>query len=246
MEDGLGSVIPGTLTLELEDVDNPIATAAAVVLHDEENVGADVGDDTSAWLYTVDSKAALGDHMITVSDDDDNNDVMDLVFTVVVAGPTDSYMIDGPGRIDLGGFGTFMVQAYDENLGIPHFDDVMPMVEVFIQGLASGNTRYISNGMIDIDPNTGMGEFIVYAPNSAMDADVIRIFVSTGDMEKMHEVTFGEPGVTPGPGADGWVHRGLHRGRDLYRRLRHGGRQLDKVRGIEPQSGLADTRRRGG
>ena len=158
-------------------------------------------ENASAWLFTVDSKAAmLGDHMITVSDGDDcDNDVMDLVLTVTVAGPPDSYMIDGPERIALGRSGTFMVQAYDKKMGIPHFDDGMPMVEVFIQGLASGNTRYITNGMIDIDPDTGMGEFIVYAPNSAMDADVIRIFVSTGDMEQLHEVTFGEPGATPDP-----------------------------------------------
>ena len=90
-------------------------------------------------------------------------------------------MIHGPDRIDLGGSGTFMVQAYDETMGVPYFKDATaempPMVEVFIQGLAPGNTRYISNGMIDIDPDTGMGEFIVYAPNSAMDGDVIRIFV---------------------------------------------------------------------
>ena len=199
VEDGLGSVIPGTLTPELEDVDNPIATDAAVVLHDAVAVNANVGDDTSAWLYTVDSKAEFGDHMITVSDGDDDNDVMDLVFTVAVAGPPAVYMIDGPDRIALGRSGTFMVQAYDKKMGIPHFDGGMPMVEVFIQGLASGNTRYITNGMIDIDPDTGMGEFIVYAPNSAMDADVIRIFVSTGDMEKMHEVTFGDPDATPDP-----------------------------------------------
>ena len=195
VEDGLGSVIMGTLSVEVEDVDNPIATANPVDLHGV----ADVGDDTSAWLYTVDSKAELADHMITVSDDDDDNDVIDLVFTVAVAGPPYSYMIDGPERIDLGRSGTFMVQAYDKNMSIPHFDDGMPMVEVFIQGLASGNTRYITNGMIDIDPDTGMGEFIVYAPNSAMDADVIRIFVSTGDMEQLHEVTFGDPDATPDP-----------------------------------------------
>ena len=99
--------------------------------------------------------------------------------------------ITGPDRIDLGGSGTFMVQAYDENMGVPHFTEDMPMVEAFIQGLAPGNTRYISNGMIDIDPDTGMGEFIVYAPNSAMDGDVIRIFIATGDMEVPHTVMFG-------------------------------------------------------
>ena len=196
VEDELGSVIAGALSVELGGRGQPDRhRGRGRSARQHRHRGRPCRENTRAWLYTVDSKAELADHMITVSDDDDDNDVIDLVFTVVVAGPPDSYMIDGPGRIDLGRSGTFMVQAYDKNMGIPHFDDVMPdvmpMVEVFIQGLASGNTRYISNGMIDIDPNTGMGEFIVYAPNSAMDGDVIRIFVSTGDMEQEHTVIFG-------------------------------------------------------
>ena len=201
LEDSLGTVVGGNLTVALDDdVEDPLDPTDGATL-DNPPANAVI------QIYEVDEDTMLGDHMITYSSTAD--DVEDLVITVSVAGSPDSFMISGPDRIGLNGSGVFTIQAYDEEMGIPHFamddpdtnaDESDDMVVVFIQGIAPGNTRGISpSGIVDLDEDTGTGTFAIYAPNGAMDGDTIRIFVGSGDMEQMHEVTFGEPGATPGP-----------------------------------------------
>ena len=190
LEDALGSVVSGTLSVALDDeVEDPLDKDAEVSLT------TPGPDDTSVWVYTIDKDAMLGDHMITVDCTTCDDEIEDVVLTVAVAGPPDSYSITGPDRVDLNGSAQFTVQAYDEEMGIPHFtvtdskDD--SMVEVFVQGLVPGNTRDLDNGMLDLDDDTGMGSFSVYAPPGTVVGQVIRIFVSSGDSEAQHSVTFG-------------------------------------------------------
>ena len=115
--------------------------------------------------------------------------------------------------------------------------------------MPNGNTRNLdATSMLTLNKDTGRGTFTIFVPNTAEDGDTIRIFVASGDMEQQIEVTFGEPGVTPGP--DPTERDGFTADYTVTatsdRRLQNGGRQLDKVRRIEPQSGLADSRRQGG
>ena len=53
------------------------------------------------------------------------------------------------------------------------------------------------NGALTLDADTGMGSFTIYAPSNAPDGSTARIFVSAGDVEITHTVTFGEPGAMP-------------------------------------------------
>jgi hypothetical protein len=193
LEDALGSVVGGTLSVALDDeVEDPLDKDAEVSLT------TPGPDNTSVWVYTIDKDAMLGDHMITVDCTTCDDEVEDVVLTVAVAGPPDSYSINGPDRIDLNGSGMYTVQAYDEEMGIPHFTtegaDRNDMVEVFIQGLTPGNTRDIMNGMVTLEEDTGMATFTVYAPPGVVQDQVIRIFVGSGDSEAVHTVMFGEMG----------------------------------------------------
>ena len=155
-----------------------------------------------AWVYTIDEDATLGDHMITVSttaQNADDEDIDDVTLTVSVAGPPDDYMISGPDNIDLGGRGMFTVTAVDANDGIPHFitteddDDKNDTVEVVVPDIAQSLVRGsdLVAGTLTLDEDTGMGTFTIYAPSNAADGSTARIFVSAGDVEITHTVTFG-------------------------------------------------------
>ena len=198
LEDALGSIVSNATTLSVDldgEVDKPLDTANPLAAL------ADPPTDAIVLVYTVDDKAMLGGHEITVSTTVE--DVDDLVLMASVAGPPASYMLVNPDdSIALGGYGMFTVQAHDAVGGAPDFGEASAddnMVEVFIQGLPDGNTRGVVDGMVMLDKVTGMGSFTIFAPNSAEDGDTIRIFVASGTMEQQHDVTFGAASTTPGP-----------------------------------------------
>ena len=202
LEDSLGTVTAGDISVDLaDDFDDPLDADGEDDL--DQAVAANVNP--VAFVYVVDEDASWGDHMITVSTDED--DVDDVTLTVQVAGPPHSYSISGGMYIPLNGSAEFTVTAMDKEMGIPAFDtsdgaeaDEDNKVEVFIQGLTAGNVRGLTNGMVVLDEDTGMGSFNVYAPPTATQGHVIRIFVGTGDIEVMHTAMFGDdPGTTPDP-----------------------------------------------
>ena len=209
LEDTLGSVVAGNLSVKLGDVDNPLDTDKPVellqpILSNENPV---------AWVYMVDKAAMLGSHMITVSTtetDKDENAIASVPLTVSVAGPPLEYMISGPDNIDLGGRATFTVTALDANKGAPHFtmddegtrnvDESNNKVEVVVPDMAESlvRGRMLDNGVLTLDADTGMGSFTIYAPSNAPDGSTARIFVSAGDVEITHTVMFGEALMMPG------------------------------------------------
>ena len=167
----------------------------------------------AAWVYTVDKDAMLGDHMITVSTTAktaDNKDIGDVTLTVSVAGPPVEYMISGPDNIELGGRATFTVTALDANKGAPYLtttddtttdaDDRNNTVEVVVPDIAESLVRGsgLTAGTLTLDSDTGMGTFTIYAPSNAADGSTARIFVSAGDVEITHTVSFGA--ATPSEG----------------------------------------------
>ena len=203
LEDALGSVVAGTLSVALDDdMDDPIDPDDNPTSLTAENTPGE----SSVWVYEIDKDAMLGDHMITVSFDDE--DVADVVLTVAVAGPPMSYMISGPDNIDLGGRGMFTVTAVDANDGVPHFtmdndmtdaDESNNTVDVVVPDIAESlvRGRMLDNGVLTLDADTGMATFTIYAPSNAPDGSTARIFVSAGDVEITHTVTFGEAGAMP-------------------------------------------------
>ena len=206
LEDSLDNVVGESDDLDSEladEFDDPLIDGDPVVIVNPVNGKLE----PKAWVYTVDEDAMLGDHMITVSTTAktaDDEAIDDVTLTVTVAGPPTQYMfVDPVDNIELGDRATFTVQAYDAVGGTPHFGATLATdnkVEVFIQGLPNGNTRNLdATSMLTLDKDTGRGTFTVFVPNNAEDGDTIRIFVASGAMEQQIEVTFGEPGVTPGP-----------------------------------------------
>ena len=199
LEDKLGSVVTGDLDVGLDDsVTDPIDPD-----DNPDELNAHGVTDAKLWVYTVDKDAMLGDHMITL--DSDEKDVDDLVLTVSVAGPPVEYMISGPDSIDLGGRATFTVTAVDANDGIPHFitmdgdDDKNDTVEIVVPDIAESLVRgsELRNGVLTLDADTGMGSFTIYAPANVTAGSTARIFVSAGDVEITHTVTFGDPDAMP-------------------------------------------------
>ena len=257
LEDSLGNVVgvADDMEAELADEDSNLLGDGDIVVND-----VPVAEKTMprAWFFTVDEDATLGDHMITVSTDRQNADEEDIdsvTLTISVAGPPTQYMfVDPVDNIELGGRAMFTVQAYDTNDGIPHLitdandPDKNDTVEIVVPDIAQSLVRgsELLNGVLTLDKDTGMGSFTIYAPANVTAGSTARIFVSAGDVEITHTVTFGDPDATPDPmerdefTADYTVTATSTAGSG------YGGRQLDKVRGIEPQSGLADTRRRRG
>ena len=201
LEDSLGSVVGSSSSLDSEladDFDDPLD------LDGPDTIETPVTGKTmpKAWVYEVDEDAQLGDHMITVSTtakDADDEGIDDVTLTVSVAGPPVEYMISGPDSIDLGGRATFTVTAVDANDGIPHFitteddDDKNDTVEVVVPDIAQSLVRGsdLVAGTLTLDEDTGMGTFTIYAPSNAADGSTARIFVSAGDVEITHTVTFG-------------------------------------------------------
>ena len=210
LEDSLGSVVGLANQMDValaDDFDDPLDTEDPTTI----NIPIPEKDMPSAWVYVVDEHAQLGDHMITVSTtakNVDDGDIGDVTLTVSVAGPPTQYMfVDLVDNIELGGRATFRVQAYDANNGAPHFSKndagmyTDNTVEVVVPDIAQSLVRgsELLNGVLTLDADTGMGTFTIYAPSNAADGSTARIFVSAGDVEITHTVTFGDPDATPDP-----------------------------------------------
>ena len=208
LEDSLGSVVGESTDLASEladEFDDPLIDGDPVIIANP------VPPNTmpKAWVYEIDMDAQLGDHDITVSTtakNADDEDVGDVTLTVSVAGPPTQYMfVDLVDNIELGGRATFTVQAYDANNGAPHFSkndaDMYTdnTVEVVVPDIAQSLVRgsELLNGVLTLDADTGMGSFTIYAPANVTAGSTARIFVSAGDVEITHTVTFGDPGAMP-------------------------------------------------
>ena len=191
LEDSLGTVTAGDIDVELaDDFDDPLSADDPT---DELDQAVAANVNPVAFVYVVDADAQLGDHMITVSTDED--DVDDVTLTVQVAGPPASYSIDGPMYISLGGSGMFTVTALDKEMGIPAFGtepDEDNMVEVFSPDISADSIRVLTNNQVELDAETGMGTFILYAPRDAQEGEVVRILVSSGPTEVTHTAMFGD------------------------------------------------------
>ena len=212
-EDALDLVVPDgdNLSVELSDEDdNLLGDADTVDLGDP--VDSTNGDPAYAWVFTIDGDATLGERMITVSTDQENGDgdaIDDVMLSITVAGPPHSYDVEGPMYIPLGDSGTFTVTAMDEIGGLPHFTTAAAvtterpqnnLVNVFVADVPSGNVRGLASGNnLELDEDTGMGTFTLYAPRDAEQGEVARIFVGSGDSEVALTVTFGDPDATPDP-----------------------------------------------
>ena len=206
LEDSLGSFVGDgtTLASELANEDDDLLGDADMLTIDDPVME---NDPARAWVYTVDKDAMLGDHMITVSttaQNADDEDIDDVTLTVSVAGPPTQYMfVDPVDNIELGDRAMFAVQAYDMEMGIPHFTTMDPgknnTVDVVVPDIAESlvRGRMLDNGVLTLDADTGMGTFTIYAPSNAPDGSTARIFVSAGDVEITHTVTFGEAGAMP-------------------------------------------------
>ena len=197
------------LSAELSNEDDNLLGDAEVIPNDDPVEG---GDPAQAWVFMVDDEASLGARMITVSTDATDKDdeaIADVMLSVTVAGPPHSYTVEGPMNIDLGDSGTFTVTAMDEAEDLPHFitdgADRNDLVEVFVADVPSGNVRGLdSNNMLELETDTGMGTFTVYAPRDAEQGEVVRFFVSSGDSEVSGTVMFGGEPMMPGmPGMPG-------------------------------------------
>jgi hypothetical protein len=191
------------LSAELSNEDDNLLGDAEVIPNDDPVEG---GDPAQAWVFMVDDEASLGARMITVSTDATDKDdeaIADVMLSVTVAGPPHSYTVEGPMNIDLGDSGTFTVTAMDEAEDLPHFitdgADRNDLVEVFVADVPSGNVRGLdSNNMLELETDTGMGTFTVYAPRDAEQGEVVRFFVSSGDSEVSGTVMFGGEPMMPG------------------------------------------------
>ena len=209
LEDNLETVIEGDLSASLDGEDDALT-----------EISVDTNDPPAmAWIYVVDTDAdndatALGGHMITISHDDNDDDinVADKMIDFAVAGPPVEYMFVDPAmNIALGDRATFTVRARDTNMGVPNFittddattdaDDRNNTVDVVVPDIAESlvRGRMLDNGVLTLDADTGMGSFTIYAPANAPAGSTARIFVSAGDVEITHTVTFGDPDATPDP-----------------------------------------------
>ena len=166
---------------------------------DEHDDPVMTGDPAQAWVYTIHEDATLGDHMITVSTDETNDDdeaIDDVTLTVTVAGPVDDYGLDGPDVIVLGGAAEYTVTAVDVNGGVPHIitegNDANNLVNVAVQPTSTLVTGLDGSGQLELDRDTGVGKFTVYAALNAMHGDAGRIIVGPSDNLTILNISFGE------------------------------------------------------
>ena len=195
LEDSLGTVIGEAADMDIElsdDFDDPLDADG------ETDITTPIPGKVmpAAWVYVVDNDAQLGDHMITVSTtavDKDDNAIASVTRTVTVAGPPDDYAVDGSNVIELGGAEEYTVTATDENGGVPHFaesDD--NLVNVAVQPVTTLVTGLTASRQLELDKETGMGSFTVYAALDATHGNAGRIIVGPSDNLTILNISFGE------------------------------------------------------
>ena len=203
LEDGLGNVVAGNLTIDLEDMDKPLDTGNPIVV----STPITTSPNTKAWVYTVAKDAALGEHDITLSST--VKDVADVVLPVAIAGPPVKYTVDPMTTyIPLRGRGTFTVTALDTNDGVPAFT----MDDPDTNNLYEGNDRVPidatygevrgakvdGNDNLTFDTKDGTGIFTYILPRDAADGETFSIYVSSDTTEVEITVTAGEAPAPPG------------------------------------------------
>ena len=153
------------------------------------------GDPAFAWVYTIHEDATLGDHMITVSTDETNADdeaIDDVTLTVTVAGAPYKIELGGADNIPLNGSQTFTVTATDMLSGIPHITDDNNKVTISVQPVDALVVGTDTSNQVELDADTGVAEFTVYASLDADDGDSGRIIARSGDLEQILPITFGD------------------------------------------------------
>ena len=167
LEDALDIVIDGDLEASLDGDDDALIPLTIQP------------DKAMAWIYMVDTDGddgvALGDHMITVSHDENDTEVADYPINFAVAGPSTSLAISGDSNITLNGSVTYTVTAKDMLDGVPHLiregmDDRNDMVTVSVQPTDALVVGTNAAGQVMLDDN-GEATFIVYAALDAEDGE---------------------------------------------------------------------------
>ena len=117
----------------------------------------------------------------------------DVTLTVTVAGPVDDYSLDGPDVIELGGAAEYTVTATDVNGGVPHFPEEgeSNMVAVAVQPVTTLVTGLNASRMLELDEDTGVGKFTVYAALDATHGSAGRIIVGPADNLTIVSISFG-------------------------------------------------------
>ena len=197
LEDSLGNVVGESddLDSELANEDDDLLGDADMVTIEDPVEGKDM---PRAWVYAVDKKATLGAHMITVSTTAENADdeaIDDVTLTVTVAGPPHEFAVDGPDVIELGGAAEYTVTATDEIDGIPHIidegNDRNDLVAVAVQPVTTLVTGLNASRMLELDEDTGVGKFTVYAALDATHGSAGRIIVGPADNLTIVSISFG-------------------------------------------------------
>ena len=191
-EDALGSKTQDSPELDLsddaEEAFDPSVTSAT-------GYSARAGD--GSVLVQVKEEAEFGEYTITVTNGEsgDNEVTQDLTF--FVAGPIDSYTVEGPENevIELDSSAMFTVTAMDENGGVPDFGTTTAtdnLVEVAVQPVTTLVTGLEPDGQLKLDEDTGMATFIVYSALNASHGDRGRVIIGSGAMQQIVNISFGE------------------------------------------------------
>ena len=200
-EDALGSKTQDSPELDLsddaEEAFDPSVTSAT---------GYSAKASDGSVLVQVKEEAEFGEYTITVTNGEsgDNEVTQDLTF--FVAGPIDSYMVEGPENevIELDSSAMFTVTAMDENGGVPDFGTTTAtdnLVAVAVQPVTTLVTGLEPDGQLKLDEDTGMGTFIVYSALNASHGDRGRVIIGSGAMQQIVNISFGD-NRAPMAGAD--------------------------------------------
>ena len=190
-EDALGSKTQDSPELDLSD---DAEEAFDLSLTSATGYSARARD--GSVLVQVKEEAEFGEYTITVTNGEsgDNEVTQDLTF--FVAGPIDSYMVEGPENevIELDSSAMFTVTAMDENGGVPDFGTTTAtdnLVEVAVQPVTTLVTGLEPDGQLKLDEDTGMGTFIVYSALNASRGDRGRVIIGSGAMQQIVNISFG-------------------------------------------------------
>ena len=113
--------------------------------------------------------------------------------------------LGGADNIPLNGSQTFTVTATDMLGGVPHFGAKMNdnKVTISVQPTDALVVGIDTSSQVELDEDTGMAEFTVYASLDADNGDPGRIIARSGELQDILSITFGmeEPPPPPPLGA---------------------------------------------